>query len=115
MLDIDVEFRKGILFVRLHGVLNGKTADKLDKEVLNLVKNVGIKNVVFNLENLKSIDIEGIKKIYSSYSFCKSNDGKSIMCGLNNPLVSHRIRNSKLSQYMFEASDEIGAINIINL
>lgn len=115
MLDIDVEFRKGILFVRLYGVLDERTVDKLDKEVLNLVKNVGIKNVVFNMENLTSIDITGIKKIYSSYNFCKENDGKSVMCGLNNQLVSHRIRNSRISQYMFEASDEIGAIDIINL
>ncbi|HHW68981.1 MAG TPA: STAS domain-containing protein [Tenericutes bacterium] len=115
MLDIDVEFRKGILFVRLFGVLDKNTVKKLEKEVLNLVKNIGIKNIVFNMQNLTSIDISGIKGIYSSYSFCKKNDGKSIMCGLKNPLVSHRIKNSRLSQYMFETSDEIGAINVINL
>ena len=44
LLDINLEFCKGILFIRLKGVLNKNTVDKLKEEVNNLVKENGIRN-----------------------------------------------------------------------
>ena len=43
MLGIDMEFKKGILFVRLSGILNGDTASLLDKEMTSLIETNGIK------------------------------------------------------------------------
>ena len=115
MLDINTEFRKGILFIRLDGVLNKTTVDKLNKEATDIVKNTGISNVVFNLENLKSIDIKGINALLYNYEITNSNNGKALICNLKNELVKHRINNSRLLKYMYETSDELSAINMINL
>jgi len=114
LLNINLEFHKGILFVRLDGILDKTTIDKLDVEVTNLIKENGIRNIVFNISNLNSIDCDGINKLLDNYKLCKLNKGKSLVCGLNG-IVKQRINNSKLLKYMYEASDELSAVNVINL
>lgn len=115
MLEINMEFRKGILFIRLSGALNSKTAQKLESEVTDLVKENGIRNLVFNLEEVTSIDINGINALLKNYKLCKQNDGKTLVCNLDNSLVKNRIYNSRLLKYMYEVTDEIVAINTLNL
>ena len=115
MLDINIEFHKGILFVRLSGVLNENTISKLDDEVNNLIKEGGIRNIVFNVSNLNSIDCYGINSLLKSYEICKKNNGRSLVCGVNEGVVKQKINNSRLLKYMYEASDELSAVNVINL
>ena len=67
LLDINIEFFKGILFIRLTGVLNKNTVDKLKIEVNNLVKENGIRNTVFNVSGLDSIDCYGINTLLNNY------------------------------------------------
>lgn len=115
MLDINYEFRKGVLFIRLSGVLNKNTVNKLQNEVTDMIKDNGIRNVVFNLSNLDSIDMKGINNLLYNYELCHSNKGISLICGIENSLVRHRIDNTRLLKYMTETSDELSALNIINL
>lgn len=114
MLNVTTEFRKGILFVRLKGHLNKDTVYKLNKKVTDVVKKSGIRNIVFNFSNLKSIDIKGINTIFYNYELCKNNDGKSLMCG-NNDRIRSKLKRSRLVNYVYETSDELSAIRILNL
>ena len=102
MLDINMEFRKGILFIRLNGALIKDTVPTLEKEVTSLIKENGIRNVVFNMENLLSIDMNGISSLYSNFELCKNNHGTSILCSLENRLVSVKIRNSRSEEHTSE-------------
>ena len=115
MLEINIEFHKGILFIRLEGSLNKNTVEKLKSEVTSLIQENGIRNIVFNVSNLESIDCYGINALLHNYEICRNNNGKSLLCGVSNNLVKHRINNSRLLRYMYEASDELSAINMINL
>lgn len=115
LLTINTEIRKGILFIRLKGELTKDTVKKLKEDVTMMIKDNGIKNVVFNINNLNVIDMEGINELLYNYEFVKKNRGNSCLCGINNSLVKHRINNSRILKYMYEASDELGAINILNL
>lgn len=115
MLDINMEFHKGVLFVRLFGILNKNTIDKLSNEVTNFIKENGIRNLVYNIENLTQIDCYGINALLNDYEVCKKNNGKALVCGINDKVVKHRINNSRLLNYMYEASNELTALNIINL
>ena len=45
MLESDLEIRKGILFVRLTGILSKSTVGNLEK-VTSLISNNGLNNVV---------------------------------------------------------------------
>ena len=114
MLNVGTEFRKGILFVRLRGHLNKDTINKMNKRVTKIVKENGIRNIVFNFTNLKSIDIKGINTIFYNYELCKSNDGRSLMCG-NNDNIRKKLKKSRLINYVYETTDELSAMNILNL
>ncbi len=114
MLNVGTEFRKGILFVRLKGHLNKNTIYKLNKRVTNLVKTNGIRNIVFNLANLKSIDIKGINTIFYNYELCRDNDGRSLICG-NNDNIRKKLKSTRLINYVYETTDELSAMKILNL
>lgn len=114
MLNVITEFRKGILFVRLRGDLNKNTISKLNKKVTNIVKANGISNVVFNFSNLKSIDIKGINTIFYNYELCKKNDGRSFICG-NNDNIRKKLKKSRLINYIYETTDELNAMRILNI
>lgn len=114
MLTVTTEFREGILFVRLKGHLNKDTIGKLNKKVTNVIKDNGIRNVVFNFSKLKSIDMKGINTIFYNYELCKNNDGRSLLCG-NNDNIRSRLKKSRLINYVYEISDELTAIKILNL
>lgn len=115
LLNIETEFRKGVLFIRLEGVLTKDTVSQLNEEVTTLIKENGIRNIVFNIERLNVIDLKGINSLLYIYEIVSRNNGKGLVCGIKNSLVSHRIKNSRLLKYMYETSDELSAINVINL
>lgn len=114
MLTVITEFRKGILFVRLKGHLTKDTIGKLNRKVTKIVKEQGIRNVVFNLSNLKSIDMKGINTLFYNYELCKNNEGRSLLCG-NNINIEKKLKKTRLINYIYEISDELSAINILNL
>lgn len=114
MLEIDIENKKGILFVRISGELNRKTIDKWNCDVKDLIVDNGIRNIIFNISNLKSIDIKGINSLFYSYEVCRNNNGISILCGINE-LIRNKIKKSRLLKYMKIAEDESIALSMIEI
>jgi len=110
-----MEFHKGVLFIRLEGSLNKNTVDKLKYEVTSFIKENGIRNIVYNISKIQEIDCYGINALINNYDICKKNNGKSLVCGMSEGVVKHRIKNSRLLNYMYETSDELSALNVINL
>lgn len=115
MLDIDMEFRKGILFVRLGGNFSTDSCKLLDKELERLVEEDNVRFVTFNVSGLNYIDLDGINTILKYDTALSKIKGMALICGVDNDLVKLRVHNSKVPYYMFETSDELGAINYINL
>ena len=112
MLEITKEFRRGILFVRLKGVLDKDTVSYLNKEVTKVVADMQFHNVLFNVEELTSIDIEGVHALLYNYNLCKENNGTSILCGVNKSIKN--IINHNLS-FIFQIKDEEKAINMVEI
>ena len=96
MLKINLEFRKGVLFIRLNGSLNN--ANDLDN-INSLVSDIGLKYIVFNIDNLKSIDVNGINWILKYNDKLINNNGKLLLCEnddiLSNQLFKNKIPNIK--------------------
>lgn len=115
MLEIETEFRHGIFFIRLIGVLNKKTVNILNEKVTNLIKSNGFKNIVFNIENLNYIDIKGINTLFYNYELSRDNHGNLMVCGLTNEYVRKKIKHSRLLNYVNEISDELTALKLINV
>lgn len=109
MLEIDMEFRKGILFVRLNGNLTKDTVPILRKEVTKIIQDYEILNVVFNLEMLKEIDREGMESLLKHYELANKIHGKTIVCGITDTDLKKRMKQGKVFQYLYETSDELTA------
>jgi len=113
VLDINFEFRKGILFIRLSGILTRATIVDFDSMVTTLIRDNGIRNVVFNVSDLDKIDLKGISRLFYNYELCKKNRGVSLLCCIDNVNIHDKIESSRLFKYMLDVDNELSAFNFI--
>lgn len=76
MLNVLMEFRKGILFVRLTGIFSDSDIDKFNKDVKEVILESGIRYVVFNVKDLEDISKEGIKMIKNLRKIINKDNGE---------------------------------------
>ena len=108
MLDITMEFKKGILFVRLKGIINGDTTQILNDNLTNIVKENGIKYLLINFYGVDYIDKYGLNAIKDNYKIINENKGKMIICGLDNNNVTYK-------DNLYQINEERNAFKIISL
>ncbi len=80
MLKINMEYRKGILFVRLKGELIRYSYHDLTKYIIPIIEEKGIKYIVFNLDNLTVIDNYGKMALKMVLNVLKDRTGKGLIC-----------------------------------
>lgn len=115
MLDIIIEFRKGILFVRLGGDLIRNTIQSFHDEVTNTITENGIYNIVFNFDNLKSIDFKGMNAILYCYEVCSKKNGEVVICGNINDDIKNRLNKARIFNYMKQVSSELDVLETIEI
>lgn len=76
-----MEFRKGILFVRLYGILDDDTLETFKTEVKEVITESGIRYVVLNIKNLEKISDLGIKEVKQLRKILKKNEGEFFLFG----------------------------------
>lgn len=111
MLDIDMEFKKGILIVRLKGILNHDTIPYFKKDFERVIEANGIKYVLLNIKHLSFIDNIGLSTIKKCYDLVARNNGKFIICGINK-LFDY---NCELSENLYQVAEETVAYEIVNI
>ncbi len=79
MLKINLEYKKGILFVRLKGNLNETTAPRFREYALPIINDYKIKYIIYNLNNLQVLDNVGKEVIKESSSCIKKHKGKVLL------------------------------------
>ncbi|MBQ8193058.1 MAG: STAS domain-containing protein [Bacilli bacterium] len=84
MLKANMEFRKGILFIRLKGDLN--------KSTIKGIIDDNFKYIVLNIDNMYSIDSYSIKYLNKLYKNFEEDKGKMIICDKFN--ISRRLLNN---------------------
>ncbi|MDY5059004.1 MAG: STAS domain-containing protein [Bacilli bacterium] len=72
MLKTSMEFRRGILFIRVKGDLNKNTVKGIVDE--------DFKYIVINIDDIYSIDSYSIKYLKKLYKNFKNNKGNIIIC-----------------------------------
>ena len=103
MLNIKSSYFDNILYIKLKGILTKETVHILNKKVTNLVTIKKISNIIFNLTDLKYIDIKGINTLFYNYELCKNNNGNSYIYGINNN-IRRKLERKRLIKYMHEIS-----------
>lgn len=110
MLKVDMEYEKGILYVRLNGVLDRKACYKINNYIVPVVLKHKIKYLVFNLFLLKDIDEAGLDSLLNTKCAIRSNKGKICLCEVSDEM---KIKIKRLRMQV--ASNEIAANRLINI
>ena len=82
-MNIVMEFRKGILFVRVSGVFDNDNIKKFNDEVKEVIIGAGIKYVVLNISDLNDISKDAIKEIKKLRKTIIKSKGKFYLFGGN--------------------------------
>ena len=113
MLKIDMEVKRGILFIRLNGILNKVTTNKFNNEVLPVVLDNGLKYVVINLDKVNYIDTFGIEALKEVGYIVTNLKGKTTLCSLTNNQV--KLKLEETDGLFYEASNELTALGVMKI
>lgn len=80
-LKVDFEFYRGILFIRLKGILTKYSLSNTDID--KVINDIGFKYIVFNIDNINQIDAYGINYLINHHEALKNRDGKALICQNN--------------------------------
>lgn len=102
MVDLNIEFTRGVLFVRLAGILNEVSSMDVEEKVFEIIKDGGIRFVVFNVKNLEMSD--SVKLFDKCQKLLEEDDGRMLICG------------DEMSAYDLEyVSDELSALKLLSI
>ena len=112
MIKIDTVYKKGILFVRLYGVINKQTKIEIEKTLKSAINEVGIKYLLLNLENIYYVNSD-ISSLVNKWSkIITEKGGKFFICGYSELLKNKFI---EINETIYEMKDEFSVFNIINI
>ena len=80
MLYMDLEYRKGVLFVRLDGNLTRKNTYKLNNYLTPVLLKHRIKFLVYNLFSVMKVDESGLDSLLRTKQAMKKNQGSIYLC-----------------------------------
>lgn len=110
MLKMDLEYNKGILFVRLDGTLNRGSTYKVNNYLVPVILKHKIKYLVYNFYKLEDVDDTGIDAILNTKCAIKNNKGMIYLCEVN------KILNHKLHKLHIKRTDnELSAFKVIEV
>lgn len=109
MIKFNLEFRKGILFVRIDRKLNKSDFNININQFKRIIKSIGIKYIVFNFNRIKEDDYFNIKFVINNYDLIKKNNGRLFLCGDIDNNLSNMFMNMKINKL----DNEIEVFNYI--
>lgn len=115
MIKINMEFKKGILFIRLAGNLTKSSNSEFRNTVFPIVLKNEFKYIVLNFLNLNSIDEIGIKSLVDLNNIAESWKGKTSICNLSNAQLKIKISNSEISNCYYQTNNELTAVGIFRI
>ena len=109
-LKMNLEYSRGILFVRLEGKLIRGTSYKINNYLIPVLLKHKIKYLVYNFYNLKDIDESGIDALLNTKTAIKSNKGIIYLCEVNK-MLNKKIHKLKIKR----TASELSAFEVIEV
>lgn len=110
MLELNLEYHKGILFVRFSGNLTKQTSYKLNDALIPLIRKHKIKYLVYNLYDLEKVDQIGLAALQDGRNAIYQNKGKIYMCEVPFKLYSKFIHLG-----IAETRSELSALQLLKI
>lgn len=82
-MEVEKEVKNKVLFVRITGEVDLKEADRLRREVDEIIENYPVKDIVFNLKNVNFIDSSGLGVILGRFKKIRSLGGRVYLASAN--------------------------------
>lgn len=82
-MEVEKEVKNKVLFVRITGEVDLKEADRLRREVDEIIENYPVKDIVFNLKNVDFIDSSGLGVILGRFKKIRSLGGRVYLASTN--------------------------------
>lgn len=114
MLNVNYEYRKGILFIRLYGQITKDNLNNIKNEIITIIDKSGVTNIVFNLKNIIRIDNYGLKEIYDIYQKIKKK-GIIYFCDSDSKIVNSILKQNSFYGFMNFIETEVKAFNLIKI
>ena len=114
MLNTILEYRRGILFVRLEGNLVSQNIKFISNTLIPIIEKDKLENIVINMEHIDNIDLKGINFIFYMYEMCRKNKGKLLLSNINDDLRI-KLKRNKIFNYMKEINNELQSFEVINI
>lgn len=113
-MTTNIDYKKGVLFVRINGVLVGNKIDKFESEVIPIVLGLGSRFVTLNLLKLELIDRRGIESIIKISSIISRHDGKLALCEISDR-IKENFKNSDIYDYCFRTKNELSSLGVFKI
>ena len=107
---MNIEYNKGILFVRLSGKLDRSSSYKINNYLIPVILKQKIKYLVYNFNDLIDFDDDGKDAILNTINAIHNNKGKMCLCDVKNNIVK-KINKLKIKQ----TENEITAFNALGI
>lgn len=108
VINVDLEYNKGILFIRLKGDVSHYIAHQINSKLIPKILEQRIKYIVFNLYEITNIDMFGIDALLNVKCAVKTNKGKICLCEVSKN-IEYKIKKLRINK----ASDELKAFDLM--
>lgn len=109
MLKIKLEIKHGIFIVRLSGYLDKDTYLKFSNYLLPMVLKQGIKYMLYDLNDLISIDTQGLNALLNGKKAIENNNGFLCICDIPEKMEKYFDKINVL-----KTSDEFTALKLMS-
>ncbi len=113
-MTTNIDYKKGVLFIRLNGVLVGNKINKFESEVIPIVLGLGSRYVTLNLFKLELIDRRGIESIIKISNIVSRHDGKLAICEVSES-IKQNFKNSDIYDYCFRTKNELTSLGVFKV
>lgn len=107
---MDIEYNKGVLFVRFKEKLNHSISYRINSELVPKILDQKIRYIVFNFYDCNYIDDFVIDALLNVKCAIKVNKGKMCLCEVSKN-IEKKINKAKMKK----VSDELSAINFVGV
>lgn len=111
MLNTILEYRKGILFVRLDGQLVSSNVKFISNSLIPIIEKDKLENIVINMENINEIDLKGIHFIFYIYEMCRKNEGILMLSNISEN-IKKKLSKNKVFKFIKEIDNELDSFRI---
>lgn len=113
-MTTDIEYRKGVLYIRIKGLLVGKRVREFEEEVIPIALGMNAKYITVNMSSVDMLDNKGIESLIKLSSIANNNQGKLVICEINE-LIKQKVFNSDVFDYCYKTRSEHSSLGVFSV